>query len=562
MKRVLVGALVVGALFLVLLPRAQAMVDGDPWVPPSVATSDGLAVSTVLVGNAAVSPLGHDPADVRTYGDNGYFCNRGFPSWAWLDGTVTIQVASDRGGAASEYCTAQGWSTWGAASMGCLVISAYDDELSNVHLVPGDLVERSEQWMTRNSSSTAVIFSALQCEFPEHEIAAYVRFDAISGSFSQDGLMTYIPGVIAAHGLNLVVTTTCSDASTVTASFAAGVAVVAPECVTGSRVSVAFTSGGFAVGSSSVTPDFVGNPCLEGIGACNVEVTAGGVTCDNTDPSCVWWGTNNTADSCRWVTDPTGDGWLIPDSDCEAARSDGYDVPGGLNGGGTPPPTTLTPDPTATPTVTVSPSPTTGPGSGPTTINVNVTVQPVQPANNPAGGCLAESVTWNPSSWVLEPIRCAFTPSNYRIGGVADVFTVCAADPTHNGAIKCTNTSGDGCPPNTSGIPIMGHGEQGWEAKCYDGKWNEWQQAWTDFINAWMPGAGSQSCSGPSYNLPMIHHGTHGLTIENDFVIHPFQACEEPGRTYAAMSMVCMRALIMIGAFVASWDTIRKLVKA
>ena len=568
MRRVLVGALALGLFFVVLgSPRAGAMTINDPWTPPSVATHDGLASAALAVSGALV-PLvpGADPADVLTSMSPplGTTCSRVISLWSWSGSSLTVT-----GGSVGSV-NACGFNqlpsiVW---TYGCVVKSAYYDATTARTRLVGEMYTSGSMTGASASSVTVGVFTA-PCTYTGMSAAnmtvAWIKLATWSngGASTSDGLVTFKPGVMALYPPVVTVTTHCSDNSTVTASFGGGVAVSVPACVTGVFASAEVVAGGQVAGNVAVHPAFQGHSCLASVGACVLWVTWAGGACANNDASCPWWGTTSPATACDWKNE-SGQMWALSVSDCEAARHDGWDVPANGSTSSAQPTVTVTAG-GSDPTIVVSvPQPTVIVNVPQPTVNVsvNVNVEPLQPAPIPAGGCLSEVVVWNPESWVMEPIRCALTPVNYRIGGVADAFTVCAPDPTHDGAIKCTDTSGSGCPPNTVSNPLQEKRPAGgWESKCMSGTWTEWQQAFQDFVNAWTPGAGS-GCEGPLYNLPMIHPGGSGLVIAVDYPIHPFQACVEPGITYAAMSTVALRAIIMIGAFLASWQTIRRLVKA
>lgn len=346
MRRLAAVLVAVGVVLVFGSRSASAMVPTDPWVPPSVATHEGLGDSTLALGGVSV-PLSGTPADVYVAPATGSYCTQAFTSWGYVGGALTVVVSVS--GPNASWCDGNGVWTSPYPSFGCLVTASFT-EGANTHQA-GDVVIRGATDTYGIFSSKSFTPTTLTYE-PKCSSAGvqplvlwWVDFAGTGpGSFTQAGLRAYVPGVSQAPTYSIV--TACSDGSSVTVTALAGLPVAPAACVTGSLVSVTVSAGGAAVSTTTVHPDFQGNPCLASAGVCRLWVTWSGGSCANDDPSCSWWGTESPADACGWK-DGAGQMWALTPGDCEAARHDGFDVP--LNA---PPPTgTPTPDPTPDPTL-------------------------------------------------------------------------------------------------------------------------------------------------------------------------------------------------------------------
>ena len=219
--------------------------------------------------------------------------------------------------------------------------------------------------------------------------------------------------------------------------------------------------------------------------------------------------------------------WSLPPADCEAARHDGFDLP-----------SVQSQVPSAGATVTV-----TAPGSGGTVIvnvpeptvivnvpaptvnvSVNVSVEPLQPANNPSGGCLTEMTVWNPASWVLEPLRCALVPSDAFLAGMLP-----------------DNQGGPG--PWTDSCP--GRPANGFDAcsVARTSKAGDWKRALEAAGEAFVvPPPSSEDCMGPGIPLGPPANVT----------VYPASACEAPGKTFAAIMYLGSQVLVYVLTFLAT----------
>jgi len=348
------------------------MTYGDPWVPPSVASSSGLASSGLAISGASIPLQPTGSSDLLTAYTGSGGCDRHVTSWSWSGDTLTVA-----GSVVGTYCYSGsdlvGFPYDYAAD--CVVIAPFTGPSGGSYVV-GQVISGVVGQTTSIASDSYSSFGCAIGPYPvDSSLATPWRFrinysDAWHG---EDGLVVYLPGV--SLPVSGSVLTTCSDGSTVTVDFAAGSPLVAAGCTTGVVASVDVVVGGVLSGHVGIETAFQGSPCLASATACAIVANYGSPdACANNDPSCPWWGQTSPATSCSW-RDPTGDGWDLPTSDCEAARDLGVHLP--------------PPSSSPTPTVTAAPS------GGSTTINVSVTVAPTinvtvtnpGPDQNPAGGC-------------------------------------------------------------------------------------------------------------------------------------------------------------------------------
>lgn len=346
MRRVAFGGLVAALVLLGFVPRASAMVPTDPWVPPSVATHDGLAASTLAVGGASVPVGTGDAADVVTRGPEpvGGDCWLHVTTWEWAGTTLTVRFSL--GGAYPGWCG--GFQSHWLPVFVCVVTTAYEGhplgtrvdglDWGSSTFVYGARTPFLDEWTSMTGAAACG---------PDTELLSVEMPLWVADSRGMDFLRAFRPGASALLlAANVTAVTTCSDSSTYSATFLPGLPVSPAACATGSLVSVTLSSGGLVVGTTAVHPEFVGNPCLTTSGGCALAVTSATGSCTNRDPNCSWWGFTDAATACAWQ-DSGGVQYVIPVSDCEAARTGGYWMPHPVDPY-TPPPTSV-PTPTPTP---------------------------------------------------------------------------------------------------------------------------------------------------------------------------------------------------------------------
>jgi hypothetical protein len=542
-RRVVAVVALVVTLSLVASPRASAVTINDPWVPPSVATHDGLASSALAVSGASVPLEAADPADVLTTAAvAGTSCTRRYVSWGWAGSNLVVSGAI----AGTTTCNLKAypneWPVFGL-TFGCVVTNSYFDSVSQRTRLVGEVYPYTagagDTYAISGSQGGPVVFAPNCAGIVGAGAAANVTLAWVklasyfNTTTASDGLLAFRPGVLAAYPPVVTVVVHCSDNSTVSTSFGGGLSVRLPECVTGVFVSAEVLAGGQVVGNVGVAPAFQGHSCLSSAGACVLWVTWAGGSCANDDPSCAWWGTTSPADSCDWKNG-AGQMWSLPPADCVAARHDGFDVPGVQS---QVPSATATHDPLPEPTIIVNvPQPTVIVNVPQPTVNVSVTVnvEPLQPANNPAGGCLAEMTVWNPASWVLEPLRCALVPSDAFLAGLL---------PDNQGG---PGPWTDSCP----GRPANGYDPC---SVARTSKAGDWKRALEAAGEAFVvPPPSSEDCMGPGIPLGPPSNTT----------IYLASSCEAPGKTFAAIMYVGSEVIIYVVAFLATTRMITSAVGA
>jgi len=507
-SRLLRLAGVVLVVVVLLVPaRGFAVPIGDPWVPPSAVTHDGVADPAGTLGGAVVPAVMGTPEDVVTPPTSGgSICTRRAAAWSWV-GDMWVYTVTGIGGSSAVTCAQQGSATYASAIYGCLFTSRYWDAGLATWFEVGFIEERGQAFATVVKGSTAYTVTGA-CRVPQYQSVYYMRLPVVTGAtIVQDGILSYRPGV--GVPLRLSVVTTCSDASTVTVTVASGAAVDPAACVTGSVVSVAYqTTSGVGLGTATVGTVYQGSSCMSAVGACWLLVTAPGVAvpCANTDPACDWWGGTSAATGCEW-TNGGAEMWAVDPADCEAARHDGYDVV----------PDRGTATATAVPTVVVQPTVivTVNPSVN---VSVSVTVPPVQTDPNPPG-CLEGMNALNPASWVLEPLRCLLIPS--------EAFLV--ANGIDDGG---SGGTGSACEGPLPGISVC---EKREESKA--GDWKRALEAAAEAFRVDPPD--SEDCLGPGIVFPPPLNLT----------LYPAQACSDPGRTLASTSYIGSQVVIWVMAF-------------
>lgn len=485
-----VAASLVGVLLLAgLMPRAAAMVPTDPWVPPSVASHDGLADSTLAVGGVSV-PVGAgapadvvDPAPSAVYWD----CIAQVRTWGWVSGTLVVNTGAV--GTQASHCAA---SVFASPTYGCLVVTRWWDSTPSVWREAGEVMERgvlqagSPGVVTKGSASITV--SNLVCQAGSSAVVWFVRFARVNagGQSAADGLLTFVPGVSAAPVIAAV--THCSDGSSVSVTFLPGVAIVPAACVTGVLTGVTLEAGSRPVGNVAVHPDFQGNPCLAAAATCDLLVTWSGGSCKNTDPSCAWWGTADQATGCDWKNG-AGQMWAVSPDDCEAARDDGFDV---VN--------PLVPDPTAPPTAPSS------------------TDTGVVEAVNDMAAAVGGAINGMKAAVVgaVNAVRDAVAGVGELVAGVpAEIGRLLLPDPgVTDGAIGRIKGAGPGA------------------------DLEPWLQAGRDLVASMAPHA-SSDCQGPPLTVPASGHWLQGT-------YYPLSACTTPMSGVAIFCKVALSALTVV----------------
>jgi len=325
--RTLTGVGVALLLVGMVVSPASAMLPTDPWVPPSVASHDGLASGVLAVGGVHVDlPVPSDQNDLYTAESGGY-CGVHFTSWSWGsvggDSVVTIN-----------------YTLYGSDQVDCDPVQTYDGPglrtwphflcvINNQGGWNGHPIGYVANLPKSYDFGTAGVmtFRSTGCGTPD-----VWGFDTGTGggAFAADGLRTYRPGYGGVQPITTAVTT-CSDNSTVMLDFGPGMSVIPAACATGDLVSVGLSASGVGLGTTAVHAPFVGNPCLTTAGGCALKVTWPGGSCTNRDPVCTWWGFTDAATECAWQDVGSAEMWALDPADCEAARHDGFETPPGQN---------------------------------------------------------------------------------------------------------------------------------------------------------------------------------------------------------------------------------------
>lgn len=489
---------------------AHAMT-GEPWVPPSMHTdTQGLDVSALVYGGALdVNPLVKDgvPVDATTPPPNGggSYCNYSVVSMVWTGESLTMVYGATDGpnnGDGTGMCAS--WNNQDiGASWRCVVtvggngltagsvLAASSNNLSDV--VGGVANER----VYSNICGTLKVYNPAASFLPYSMIRP-----GSSGTTGSVGWRTFNP---AAAGLLAYVVSQVCDGVSSSASFALGVGMVMlPECAgVRTQLSVSAVGGTDPLTVSTIDPRM--SRCGSW-GGCVMVNSFGAGVCVSGAASCWFWPLDSVMGQCS-IRDPNGDGWNLPSSDCDEARTHGY-FPGPSDA---PPPATLTPDPTVVPT---------GQPTTQVTVNVNVNVNVdhvhVAPDAQALGDCEPGGVSlFNPASWVVEPLKCLLIPSTAALGSLGAAICVDGANP-----------SGEG------GWCAQGRGKIG----VYSDRVGEVQS----YLAVPMP-----DCAGPAVPLSMLDHGSLVEVVK----LYPLQACVDPGRTLAGISFAGTTILCYVIGF-------------